>query len=262
MHWLGRSNDKREDVKLVFENVKSIIVLATSYNLGIHHLPNIKEGKISRYAWGRDYHKVLDKKTRKLRLRLKDLGIDAKFYTDTGPCMDKQWAVEAGLGWQGKNGLVLNKKLGSYFFISVGFLDTAIEEDKPYQDFCGACTKCISACPTGAIIQDKVVDANKCISYWTIESTTDKFPKEISDNLNNWAFGCDICQEVCPWNNHKNKLSQEFNFLPKENETTFDYEKIKNMTEEEFNIRYLSTPMKRTKLSGIKRNMEEIRGKV
>lgn len=263
MKWLESNLDKRKDVRLIFPDTQSIIALASSYNFGINHLENHNSesqnyGKISRYAWGKDYHKVIDKKTKKLRIKLKELGINSKFYTDTGPCLDKQWAVKSGLGWQGKNGLILNKQLGSYFFITIGFLDKAIKADKPYSDFCGNCTKCISACPTNAIVKDKIVDSNKCISYWTIENRDENFPKDISDNLNDWIFGCDICQEVCPWNNHKNLLSNEFDFLPKNNETFLNLEKVKKLDEEEFNFRFQSSPIKRTKLSGLKRNSKEL----
>lgn len=258
MLWLSNNLEKRNDVKLIFPETKTIIVLATSYNFGISHIDKKKYGKISRYAWGKDYHKLLDKRAKKLRLQLKELGINSKFYTDTGPILDKQWGVKSGLGWQGKNGLLINKNLGSYFFITVGFLDIEIESDKPHQDYCGLCTKCISACPTGAIIQDKVVDSNKCISYWTIESRAESFPNEISENLNNWLFGCDICQEVCPWNNHKNLISSTFEFLPRNNEPSLELVKLVSIEDEEFNIRFQSSPIKRTKLTGIKRNSKEI----
>jgi len=261
MSWMDKGIDKREDPKLIFTDIKSVMVLASSYNYGISHLESNEFGKISRYAWGRDYHKVLDKRARKFRIALEKIGINSKFYSDTGPCMDKQWAVKAGLGWQGKNGLVINKKLGSYFFITVAFLDIDISEDKPYQDFCGECSKCITACPTDAIISNKIVDANKCISYWTIENRDEKFPEEISKNLNNWVFGCDICQEVCPWNNHRNIISKELSFLPRNNETVLEYEQVKNMNQEEFEIRFLSSPIKRTKLSGLKRNFEELKSR-
>jgi epoxyqueuosine reductase len=258
MQWLSNNLEKRKDVRLIFPDTKTIIALATSYNFGISHIDSHDYGKLSRYAWGRDYHKILDKKTKKIRLKFEELGINSKFYTDTGPTLDKQWGVKSGLGWQGKNGLLLNKKLGSYFFITIGFLDIEIEADKPYSDYCGACTKCIRACPTDAIIQDKVVDSNKCISYWTIESKAESFPAEIAENLNNWLFGCDICQEVCPWNNHKNLISSSLEFLPRENESSIDLEKLLSIEDEEFNIRFQSSPIKRTKISGLKRNSKEI----
>ena len=258
MRWMENNIDRREDPKIIFPEIKSIIVMASSYNFGISHIDSDGYGKISRYAWGRDYHKITDKRNKQFRIQLEAIGVKSKFYTDTGPCMDKQWAVKAGLGWQGKNGLVINKKLGSYFFISVGFLDVEIESDKPYQDFCGECTKCIQACPTDAIIRDKVVDANRCLSYWTIENRDEEFPEHISKNLNNWIFGCDICQQVCPWNNHRNLISKEFDFLPRKNETSVNLKEILEMEEETFEIRFMSSPVKRTKLKGMKRNSNEI----
>jgi len=259
MKWMENSLDKREDPKLIFPEVKSVIVMASSYNFGISHLKDKNFGKIARYAWGRDYHKVLDKRTKIFRQSLSEIGVNSKFYTDTGPCLDRQWAVKSGLGWQGKNGMVINRNLGSYFFITVGFLDLEVSSDKIHRDYCGECTKCIQACPTNAIIQDKVVDSNKCISYWTIENRDDSFPDFISKNQHNWVFGCDICQEVCPWNNHRNLISKELDFLPRNNETSLNLDNINQMNEEEFSIRFMSSPVKRTKLKGLKRNAKEIR---
>lgn len=262
MLWMESNVEKREDPQLIFPEIKSVIVMASSYNFGISHIETDGFGKISRYAWGRDYHKILDKRNKKFRTELETLGIKSKFYTDTGPCLDKQWAVRSGLGWQGKNGLVINRSLGSYFFISVGFLNIEIPADKPYRDYCGECTKCIDACPTNAIIENKVVDANKCLSYWTIENRDEKLPKHISENLNNWIFGCDICQQVCPWNNHRNLISKELDFLPRNNEVSIKLEDLVNMEEEEFSIRFMSSPVKRTKLSGMKRNSLEVLNKI
>lgn len=259
MKWMENNIEKREDPKLVFHDVKSVIVMASSYNFGISHLKDKNYGKVARYAWGRDYHKVLDKRTKKFRQALNEIGVNSKFYTDTGPCLDRQWAVKAGLGWQGKNGMVINKNLGSYFFITVGFLDIELSSDTIHRDYCGECTKCIKACPTDAIIQDKVVDSNKCISYWTIENRDDSFPQNISKNQENWLFGCDICQEVCPWNNHRNLISKELDFLPRNNETSLSLDSIGEMNEDEFSIRFMSSPIKRTKLKGLKRNAFEIK---
>ena len=177
-----------------------------------------------------------------------------KHYTDTGPVLEKAWAVRAGLGWQGKNSLLLNSNLGSYCFISVIITDLNLEPDTKQSDHCGTCSACITACPTDAIIQPKVVDSRKCISYWTIEAKPDlTIPDDITEKLNGWLFGCDICQEVCPWNG-KIKPTVNINFEPRDNQTELDLKSVGEMDEESFRIRFRNSPLKRTKLKGLQRN--------
>lgn len=258
MDWMKNYIDKREDISLIQENTKSVIVLAYNYNQNTKHSSNTN--KISRYAWGDDYHNYIPKKLKKITKELQNIypNEDFKYYVDTGAILEKQWGVKAGLGWQGKNSLLLNRKLGSYFFISIIFTTLEIENDELVKDYCGKCTKCIDACPTEAIIEDKVIDSTKCISYWTIESKAEKFPDVITENLEGWAYGCDICQEVCPWNNHRVPIQIE-NFVdPRYNETVFDKETIFNNTEDEFRERYIKSPIKRPKHNGIKRNLLEL----
>ena len=258
MEWMNNYLDKREDVSLIQENTKSIIVLAYNYNQNTNH--ESEDNKISRYAWGDDYHNYIPKKLKRICNELKTTYPNEKFkyYIDTGAILEKQWGVKSGLGWQGKNSLLLNKKLGSYFFISIIFTTLEVENDEIVKDYCGKCTKCIDACPTNAIIADKLVDSNKCISYWTIESKSEKFPSEISDNLEGWAFGCDICQEVCPWNNHRVTVQIEDFVNPRFGETILDKETIFNYKEDEFSERYIKSPLKRPKHHGIKRNIIEV----
>lgn len=258
MDWMANYLDKREDVRLIQENTKSVIVLAYNYKKNANH--SSSTNKISRYAWGDDYHNFIPKKLKRIIKELKTIypNQDFKYYVDTGAILEKQWGVISGLGWQGKNSLILDKKLGSYFFISIIFTTLDIEKDELVKDYCGKCTKCIDACPTNAILVDKVVDSTKCISYWTIESKSKKFPKEISDNLTGWAFGCDICQEVCPWNNHRVPVQIEDFVNPRFNETVFDKDTIFNYSEEDFKERYIKSPIKRPKHEGIKRNLQEI----
>ena len=258
MDWMKNYLDKRHDVRLIQENTKSIIVLAYNYNQTTKHEYGIN--KISRYAWGDDYHNYIPKKLKRICNVLKTTypNEEFKYYIDTGAILEKQWGVKSGLGWQGKNSLLLNKKLGSYFFIAIIFSTLEIESDELVKDYCGKCTKCIDACPTDAIIADKIIDSTKCISYWTIESKSEKFPSEISDNLEGWAFGCDICQEVCPWNNHRVPVQIEEFVNPRYGETVLDKETIFSYTEDEFKERYIKSPLKRPKHHGIKRNILEI----
>lgn len=256
MQWMARNIEKRENVLNILPEAKSVIVFAHSYFTGISHKED--NNKISRYAWGDDYHDIILKKLEIIEEFLKELSpaIKTKSYTDTGPILEKQWAVKSGIGWQGKNSLILNRNLGSYFFIGIIITSIEFDSDKTVKDYCSSCSKCIDACPTGAIIQDKVVDSNKCISYWTIEAKPNReIPQNIKENINGWAFGCDICQEVCPWNKHKPKITSETGFQPRHNETNFVPEEVFNMTEEEFRVRFAKSPIKRTKLNGIKRNL-------
>ncbi len=258
MEWMKNYLDKRLDVRLIQDNTKSIIVLAYNYNQTTLHEKDVN--KISRYAWGDDYHNYIPKKLKRICSELKIIypKEEFKYYVDTGAILEKQWGIKSGLGWQGKNSLLLNKKLGSYFFISIIFSTLEIEKDELVKDYCGKCTKCIDACPTNAIIEDKIIDSTKCISYWTIESKAENFPKEISDNLEGWAFGCDICQEVCPWNNHRVPVQIEDFVKPRFEETVFEKETIFNYSIDEFRERYIKSPIKRPKIHGIKRNLLEV----
>ncbi len=258
MAWMNKSFDKREDVKIILDSAESVIVFAYSYFTNQKH--KNEENKISRYAWGDDYHDIILNKLKQVENFIKEKypGFASKSYVDTGPIMEKQWAVRSGLGWQGKNGLIINKDFGSYFFIGVIINNIPFDNDKLELDRCATCRKCIDACPTGAIISDKVVDANKCISYWTIEAKPDKeIPIEIKKNLKGWSFGCDICQEVCPWNKHNPILTDLIEFYPRNDETNFNEELIFSFNDEEFRARFKNSPIKRTKLKGIQRNLKK-----
>lgn len=263
MGWMERNIDKREDISLILPNVKSVITLAYSYFTGniYPENPEANEGLISRYAWGYDYHEVLKEKVNLIEFELKNLFPEAetKFYIDTGPVLEKQWAVLSGLGWQGKNSLVINKDFGSYFFICIIFTNIELPADETVKDYCGTCNKCINACPTDAIIADKVIDSNKCISYWTIEAKPEKtIPDDIANNSENRIYGCDICQEVCPWNKNKPKLSPEAAFQTRFKHGIIEREFIENLEQEDFSRLFKGTPVKRLKLAGIKRNATTI----
>ncbi len=263
MGYMERNLDKRKDVSFIIDNAKTVIVTATNYNTPFYHneLENHSDGKISRYAWGEDYHNVILPKLESLALDITRIEPEAKSkcYVDTGPILEKVWAVKAGLGWQGKNSLILTKKYGSYIFLGIIITTIGIEADKVMPDHCGSCKACIENCPTNAIVQPKVVDSNKCISYWTIETNGEiEFPENVARNLNNWVFGCDICQEVCPWN-RKQVFTNELEYYPRLNQIVLESKIISRMNHDDFNLRFKNSPIKRAKLKGIIKNMSYLK---
>jgi epoxyqueuosine reductase len=256
MDYLEGNLEKRKDIANILPEVKTVIVFAHSYYTGIPY--ESKEFKISRYAWGLDYHDIIKVKIDQVVDYIKKFHPDLKYkvYVDTGPILEKYWAVEAGIGWQGKNSLVLSRELGSYFFLGLLLLDLEFEPDSKVRDFCGKCTKCMEACPTGAIVEPKVIDSNKCISFWTIEKKkVEEIPEQI--DLNGWIFGCDICQEVCPWNS-KVKLTNEISFYPRDGRTYLDAETLRTLTPENFKEIFRKSPIKRAKFEGLIKNYHHI----
>lgn len=260
MHWMEKNVEKREDPTLLFPDSRSVIVLLQSYHTGKEHEGKNDHGKLARYSWGKDYHKLLKKKLIRFQRELEELvpEIKTRSFVDTGPVLERNWAVEAGLGWQAKNTLLINRKLGSYFFISVIFTDLEYtDQNKIVKDHCGKCIKCIEACPTDAL-NEYSLDARKCISFWTIESKSEEIPEEISKNQSGWLFGCDICQEVCPWNNHRVPLIENEYFFPRNNERELDLIKLQNFSVEDFKLRFENSPIKRPKFEGIQRNVRSL----
>jgi epoxyqueuosine reductase len=254
MKYMEKNQGKRKDVREILSNAKSVISLGLNYYTPQFYSGNKTNGKVSRYAWGRDYHLIIWEKLDLLIEKLKE--IDKEFegisYIDTGPVLDKVWSVKAGIGWQGKHTNIINKEYGSWFFIANIITNYFFDYSKQIEDFCGTCTSCIDACPTKAI-EPYLVDANKCISYHTIENKGE-IPIELKGKFENWIFGCDICQDVCPWNIKfaQNTLVNEF-YAPKERREP-ELEKVLNMTENEFITLYSESAVKRTKLKGLKRN--------
>lgn len=253
MDYMSRNFEKRLDVKNILPDARSIISLAMNYYTPYEYDGRNGFGKVSRYAWGKDYHLIIWERLEILEEELKKL--DSNFqcitYVDTGPVMDKAWAVRAGIGWLGKHSNVINREFGSWFFIATVITNYDFEYSERIPDFCGSCTACIDACPTDAIAQEYVVDANKCISYLTIENKG-AIPDNFKNQFGNWLFGCDICQDVCPWNNKFSILSGEKLFEPANKELALS--EIGSMTEEQFKARFETSPIKRAKLSGLKRN--------
>lgn len=256
MAYMERNLEKRKDVKNILPDAKSVISLGLNYYTDDKYENKKDTGKISRYAWGKDYHLIMWEKLDKLVAHLKNIepNFEAKTYVDTGPVMDKAWAVKSGIGWLGKHTNVINKEYGSWFFIATVITNYEFEYNEPIADFCGTCTACIDACPTNAIVDEYVVDANRCISYLTIENKGE-ISKEFSGKFDNWIFGCDICQDVCPWNDKFSKPTLEMDFHPKGNKE-LSFVEIEKMTNSEFKERFAESPILRTKLKGLKRNSE------
>ena len=256
MAWMAREPDKRSDPTLLFPAAKSIIVVALNYFTDHKHADDPAKGKVSRYAWGDDYHDVLREKLSELLnwIRAENATVTGKICVDTAPFMDKAWAVRAGLGWLGKHTNLITTELGSWVFIGSLLLDVELDYDtETVEDHCGTCTACLDACPTNAIVEPYVVDSRKCISYATIEVRDDNLPDEIAANLNGWLYGCDICQDVCPWNRFETP-SSEPRFEPRGGETSPDVEAIEQMTHDEYVERFRGSAVKRAKLGQIKRN--------
>lgn len=254
MGYMANHFDQRLDPRKLVDEAKSVItVLLNYYPSEIQKDPLAP--KISKYAYGADYHHVIKGKLRELvNFINEEIGeVGGRAFVDSAPVMDKAWAAKAGLGWIGKNSNLINSKAGSFFFIGELILDIELEPDGPTTDHCGTCTACIDACPTEAIIQPYVVDGSKCISYFTIE-LKDAIPTSIKGQFDNWAFGCDVCQDVCPWNRFSKPHSEpQFNPHPDMLEMTKqDWEEL---TEEVFKKVFQKSAVKRTKFSGLKRNI-------
>lgn len=255
MHYMVNHFDKRLDPTLLVPNAKSVISLSYNYFTENKQVDN-NAPKISKYAYGRDYHKVVKKNLKELMQFIQEtIGeVNGRCFVDSAPVMERAWAKKSGLGWIGKNSLMLTKGKGSYFFLGEIILDLELEYDSPVKDYCGTCTKCIDACPTDAIYEPYKVDGSKCISYFTIE-LKEAIPNEMKGKFQNWAFGCDICQDVCPIN-ARAKQHQEPDFKPKSKlleMTKTDWEEI---TEEVFDKVFEGTPVKRAKYKGLKRNID------
>ncbi len=262
MKYMERNYEKRKDIRKVFRKAKSVISLGLNYYTPYKYSEETDEGKtglpagkVSRYAWGKDYHLVIWNKLKILEKELRE--IDPKFkslsYVDTGPVMDKAWAVRAGIGWLGKHTNVINPNIGSWFFIANVITNYNFSYSELITDHCGTCTACLEACPTNAITDAYVVDSNKCISYLTIENKNE-IPESFKHSFDNWIFGCDICQDVCPWNIKFSENCEVEEFNPIEAKTAIDLFDVLKMDDETFNNRFKESPVKRAKLSGLKRN--------
>jgi epoxyqueuosine reductase len=256
MAWLEREPEKRTDPRLIFPEAKSVIVVALNYFTPHEHRDSADSGKLSRYAWGDDYHDVLKEKLREFLACVREMipGSNGRVSVDTAPVSEKAWAARAGIGWIGKHSNLITKEFGSWVFLGELLLDVELDFDTDaVSDHCGSCTACIDACPTGAIVEPYVVNSNACISYATIEMRGDKLPETVAENLNGWFYGCDICQDVCPWNRFQ-KPTDEARFEPRAGETAVKLEDVVAFTPEKYAERFRKSAIKRAKLPGLKRN--------
>ena len=254
MSYMENHFDKRLDPTKLVEGAKSVISLL--YNYYPEQIISQQDNyKISKYAYGQDYHHVIKKKLKTfLQMIQEQIGeVSGRVFVDSAPVMDKVWASRSGLGWQGKNSNLIHPKKGSFFFIAELILDLELIYDHPIKDYCGTCTRCLDACPTEAIVAPYVVDGSRCISYFTIE-LKEEIPDDFAGQFEDWVFGCDICQDVCPWNRFS-KAHQEADFEPNDQLQQMRKKDWEEMTEEVFGEIFRKSAVKRTKFKGLKRNI-------
>jgi epoxyqueuosine reductase len=259
MNWMARNVEKRGDPRNVMQDAQSVLVVAMNYYTDVQHSDDESTGKISRYAWGDDYHDVLTTRLEKLMafIQSKVPSAVGKVYVDTGPVMEKVWAQRAGIGWIGKHTNTITQEFGSWVFLGEILLNIPLDSDAPAIDHCGSCTLCIDACPTDAIVESYVLDSNKCISYLTIEHRG-AIAEELGEKFYRWIYGCDICQDVCPWNEKFSQPSDMKEFQPREFAVAPLLDEVTAMTEEEFSKKFHKSPIKRTKHSGLLRNAKTV----
>jgi epoxyqueuosine reductase len=253
MNWMD--NPKRRDISLVMPEARSLVCVALNYYTP-HQRPEGEEyAKISRYGWGRDYHKVMHKKLKLLSTWLESVGegVKARYYADTGPVQDKVWAQKAGIGWIAKNGNVITREYGSWVFLGEVVTNLELECDRPHTQHCGSCTRCLEACPTGAITQPFVVDANRCIAYHTIENRGE-IPEAIAPHLQGWVAGCDICQDVCPWNQRFARTTDVAEFQPYPGNIAPKLVELAKISDEEWDKKFPASALRRIKPEMLRRN--------
>jgi len=258
MGWMARNFDRRSDPGEVVPGAKSVIMVSYNYYTG-RAPEDDRTAKISNYAWGDDYHDVITPKVRALESYIHELmprEVQSRSYVDTGPVMEKAWAARAGLGWIGKHTNLISREYGSWMFLGSIIADVELEYDEPIPDYCGSCTRCIEACPTDAIVDEYVLDARRCLSYLTIENKSDTIPDEHAGNMHGWIYGCDICQNVCPWNNKFEHETDDPHFQPRPENVNRDLEDWLDLGIEEYRRRFKDSPIKRAKREGILRNVK------
>ena len=259
MKYMENYFDKRLDPRLLVEGAKTVISLSHNYFSDKTQVDN-EAPKIAKYAYGKDYHLVLKEKLNVLIDFMKDeIGdIQARAFTDSAPIMERAWAERSGIAWIGKNTLALTKSKGSFYFLAEIICDVEFVYDNPVKNYCGTCTKCIDSCPTQALYDAKKIDASKCISYLTIELKDELLPNEFKNKMNNWMYGCDICQDVCPIN-ARTKPNTEIEFQPKNEILNFTKKDWEELNKETFDVIFKNSAVKRTKFSGLQRNISFIK---
>ena len=256
MPWMENHFEKRVDPRLLVDGAQSVVSVLHNYYQPVEADKRPEVGRISRYAWGDDYHEVMKEKLYALYNWLHEEvgGISGRAFVDSAPVLDKAWAARSGLGWIGKSTMLLNRDLGSYFFVGELIIDVALPADGPVPDYCGSCTRCLDACPTGALDAPYQIDATRCISYLTIEHRGAELPEGIDTEIGNWIFGCDVCQDVCPWNKFK-RPTAEPRYLPRPGVTHTELREWVELDLEDFRARFRKSPVKRTKFEGFQRNV-------
>lgn len=258
MHYMENYFDLRVDPARLVPGAKSVITLLLNYFPS--QTQNKNAPKVSTYAYGKDYHEVIRNKLNQLLAFIKEnIGeVNGRGFVDSAPVLERSWAVNSGLGWIGKNGNLITKQNGSFFFIATLITDLELDCDDAFvKDYCGTCTKCIESCPTQAILPDKVIDGSKCISYFTIELKDALIPNRMKGKFDNWMFGCDTCQNVCPWNRFSTPTN-EMAFTPIPEILNFSTAEWESLTEESFKEIFRHSPLKRSKFNGIRRNLKFI----
>ncbi|NCU02762.1 MAG: tRNA epoxyqueuosine(34) reductase QueG [Chitinophagaceae bacterium] len=258
MQYMENHFDLRVDPTLLVPGAKSVITLMMNYYPAARQQEDAP--KISKYAYGNDYHEVIRSKLKELlQLINQQIGeVNGRGFVDSAPVLERSWAQRSGLGWIGKNGNLISKQSGSFFFLATLICDLPLEYDDPFaKDYCGSCTKCIDNCPTEAILPDKTINGSQCISYFTIELKDALIDEQMKGTFNNWMFGCDVCQDVCPWNRFS-KPANEKAFTPVPEILNLTTKQWEEMSEEVFRKTFKHSPLKRTKFSGIQRNLKFI----
>lgn len=258
MQYMENYFNQRIDPSLLVPGAKSVITLLKNYYPSFQQ--KITAPKVSKYAFGKDYHEVIKEKLKEFLFELQqNIGeINGRGFIDSAPVLERSWAVKSGLGWIGKNGNLITKQSGSFFFIATLIVDIELKYDDAFaKDYCGSCTKCIDSCPTDAITNNKVIDGSKCISYFTIELKDALIPDAMKGKFNDWMFGCDVCQDVCPWNRFS-KPHNEINFTPIPEILNLTTKEWQEMSEETFKQIFKHSPLNRSKYSGIQRNLKFI----
>jgi epoxyqueuosine reductase len=256
LHYMEIYVDLRIDPTRLVPGAKSVITLLLNYFPD--EMQRRDSPQVSKYAYGRDYHEVIRDKLKAFLFSIKEnIGeVHGRGFADSAPVLEKSWAQRSGLGWVAKNGNLITKQQGSFFFIATLIIDLELEYDDPVvKDYCGTCTRCIDACPTDAILDDKVIDGSRCISYFTIELKDMMIPEKMKGKFENKMFGCDICQDVCPWNRFS-KPTGEISFTPLPQVLNFSTSDWEDLTEESFKVIFKNSPIRRSKYAGIKRNLK------
>lgn len=256
MGWMERNFEKRIDPTELVPGAKSVISLVFNYYQDQPRSTDPDIALFSRYAWGDDYHAVAKERMFEMFDELDRAvgGLNGRVFVDSAPIMDKVWAQRSGLGWIGKHTNLLNTEIGSWFFLGEIVTDLELEPDGPVADHCGSCTRCIDACPTDAIVEPYVVDSNRCISYLTIEHRSDDIPAEVQSEMGSWVFGCDVCQDVCPWNKFSRRTTED-RFTPRDGMTDTPISEWEEINIDEYRVRFEGSAVKRARFEGLKRNL-------